>query len=299
MTSSIYVNKIPPPELLDKNIPFHQAREADVHVPPRKEGKVDGYIDDLIPVVVHEGDNALRAANAVPLAIHIVGRPVNKKEPIQRDDLLSFSKLLGEGCMAELKTVTGWTINTRLFRVILPDDKFANWTKDINDLISSKIAKHSDVETIEGRLNHVGYIIPTARHFLHPIRSLTRRCANKACKITTIESNYLKLWTKFLKDANEGISINNLVYRKPTHLRWDDSCPIGIGGVSITGTAYRYNLPRHLQGRVSNNALEFLASVVGCWFDIIEYLTLEIIHPQLAGYSSQILWRNITPSTYK
>ena len=100
--------------------------------------------------------------------------------------------------MAELKTVTGWTINTRVFLVLLPDDKFTNWTKDINDLISSQNAKHSDVETIEGRLNHVGYIIPTARHFLHPIRSLTRRCANKACEITTIESSYLKLWTKFL-----------------------------------------------------------------------------------------------------
>ena len=88
LTSSIYVNKIPPPELLDKNIPFHQAREADVHVPPRKEGKVDGYIDDLIPVVVHEGDNALRAANAVPLAIHIVGRPVDKKS--QFNEMTSF-----------------------------------------------------------------------------------------------------------------------------------------------------------------------------------------------------------------
>lgn len=127
------------------------------------------------------------------------------------------------------ETVTVWTINTRLFRVILPDDKFTNWTKDINDLISSKIANHSDVETIQGRLKHVGYIIPTVQHFLHPIASPTRRCANKACKITTIESNYLKLWTKFLNDANDGISINNLLYRKPTHLRWDDSCPIGIG----------------------------------------------------------------------
>ena len=65
--NSPHSNKIPPPELLDKNIPFHQAREANVNVPPRKEGKIDRYINDLILVVVHEGDNIIRAANTVPL----------------------------------------------------------------------------------------------------------------------------------------------------------------------------------------------------------------------------------------
>ena len=62
----------------------------------------------------------------------------------------------------------------------------------------------------------------------------------------------------------------NVLYRRPTHIRWDNSCPIGIGGVALTGKAYCYNLPRHLQGRVSNNALEFLASMVGCWVDILD-----------------------------
>ena len=37
----------------------------------------------------------------------------------------------------------------------------------------------------------------------------------------------------------------------------------------MSGLAYRYEIPRHLQGRVSNNALEFLASTIGVWLDLI------------------------------
>ena len=125
------------------------------------------------------------------------------------------------------------------------------------------------MDSLIGKLNHCGYIIPLARNFLHPIRSLRHRCKHCSQTISSRESNYLQLWQQFLRYAGSGISINNIIFRRPSHIRWDDSCPIGIGGVSITGRAYRYNLPRHLQGRVSNNALEFLASMVGCWFDFI------------------------------
>ena len=129
---------------------------------------------------------------------------------------------------------------------------------------------HDEMETLEGRINHLVYIIPLAVHFLHKIRVFTRRCAHCKVKISKAERKYLNIWLQFLKLAKKGIPINNIVYRRPTHIRWDDSCPIGIGGISTNGRAYRYNLPRHLQGRVSNNALEFLASMVGCWLDIFE-----------------------------
>lgn len=49
-----------------------------------------------------------------------------------------------------------------------------------------------------------------------------------------------------------------------THIHWEDSCPIGIGGASSTGRVYMYTIPIHLQGKKSNNTLEFLASLVGC-----------------------------------
>ena len=37
----------------------------------------------------------------------------------------------------------------------------------------------------------------------------------------------------------------------------------------MSGLAYRYHIPRDLQGRVSNNALEFLASTTGVWLDVL------------------------------
>ena len=267
---SPHFNSIPEPKILPDSIPFGTALTADVYVHPKLYGKVDGHIDDLIPVALHHNNNALRAANAVPLAMHILGRPVSNAEPVPRDELIQCQKLMGEGRMAEVKTVTGWDIDTRRFEVRLTNDKTKAWSTSIKDILKAGDTCHEDMETLEGRLNHAGYIIPLARHFLHAIRRLTQRCSNKRVTITDRERKYLNIWLRFLTKANQGISINNIVYRRPTHIRWDDSCPIGIGGVSTNGRAYRYNIPRHLQGRVSNNALEFLASMVGCWVDIFE-----------------------------
>ena len=264
---------IPPPVILPSTSPFSHALPVDVIVPPKKHGLVESYIDDLIPVVLHNKISSVRAANAVPLAMHIIGRPVHPDEPIKREDLLCFRKLAGEGQMSEIKTVTGWGINTRRLVVSLTDDKFSTWTSSINAILKKGFTDHDEMESVVGRLNHCGYIIPHARHFLHPLRAILTSNHKKSHPLSTKEKKYLQIWQSFLSYANRGISINNIVYRRPTHIRWDDSCPIGIGGVSVKGLAYRYHLPRPLQGRVSNNALEFLASTVGCWLD---YLNGEI-----------------------
>ena len=167
--------------------------------------------------------------------------------------------------MEEVKTVVGWAINTRKLTVALTDDKFKEWTKDLAQMITEGSTTHDELDTTIGRLNHAATIIPLFRHFIHTFRNLLKRCGKKPTSLNNTEKRYLHLWITFLTKTNKGISINNIVFRQPTHLRWDDSCPIGIGGLSITGRAYRYHIPRHLQGRVSNNGLEFLASVVGCY----------------------------------
>ena len=55
--------------------------------------KVDAYIDDLITVALHIGENAIRAANVVPLTFDIIGRPLSPWEPVPQDDILSLIKL--------------------------------------------------------------------------------------------------------------------------------------------------------------------------------------------------------------
>ena len=42
-----------------------------------------------------------------------------------------------------------------------------------------------------------------------------------------------------------------------------------MGGYSHTGYAWRYALPLHLRFRASNNLLEFIASIITPWVDIL------------------------------
>ena len=201
--------------------------------------------------------------------MHTVGRPVLNYDPILREDLLSFMKLSGEGCMEEVKTVTGWTIDTRRLLVILTDDKASDWSQGIQSIIDSNKTNYKEMDTRIGRLNHCCFIIPLTCHFIYVLRKLRDR-SRHTTSLTSVETKYINLWLKFLRQKNTSFSINNIIYRQPTHIRWDDSCPIGIEDVSLLVRAYRFPIPRTLQGQVSNNALEFLAIVVGCWLDVHE-----------------------------
>ena len=70
--------------------------------------------------------------------------------------------------------------------------------------------------------------------------------------------------------ANDGININLLVEREPNHLFITDSCENGIGGFSLkSGRAFRFEIPNHLKGRVSNNVLDHLAEIVTTWLSIL------------------------------
>ena len=93
----LYSKIIQDSELLPDEIPFESVLPTNVYIPPKPKGKVDGYIDDLIPVVLHHNDSAKRVVKQIPLAMHILGHPVNTSEPLPQDNLLSFQKLIGEG----------------------------------------------------------------------------------------------------------------------------------------------------------------------------------------------------------
>ena len=95
-THSPHCAQIIEPDILTDNITFAQALPANVAVTPLKHGKVDCYIYDLILVVLHLIENSVRAANAVPLAMHTFGRPVHPNKPIPRCALLCFRKLSGK-----------------------------------------------------------------------------------------------------------------------------------------------------------------------------------------------------------
>ena len=63
--------------------------------------------------------------------------------------------------------------------------------------------------------------------------------------------------------------MNLLTYRQPSHLFRSDACEHGLGGYSADGLAWRWPLPNHLLSRAHINLLEFLASIICIWLDIL------------------------------
>ena len=291
----------PRPRYLDSDLPFSQASRLAVDVPVTHNGRVDCFIDDLINVFVDDEDSWAREAQIVPLAIHAASRPhAGIREPVPRRPTLSPDKLAAEGTPAEIQVVLGWQFDTRRLLISLPNDKFAAWHKDVADLISSKVCSMSSLDSLIGKLNHAGYVIPLARHFLSRLRARLDRGKGKRHRLQIHKSEVddLVLWQTFLRSANHGISLNNLVLRTPSRLCWSDSCPLGLGGFVLeSGRAWRLRIPQQsiLQThKGTNNLLEFLALVVSTLLVLQECGPVITDPPEcimsLADNTSAISW---------
>ena len=78
------------------------------------------------------------------------------------------------------------------------------------------------------------------------------------------------MWIFFLAKDQKEIPMNNIVFGRPSKIYFSDSCPRGIGGYSASGRAWRYDIGLSMANEKANNALEFLATIIGPWIDIIE-----------------------------
>jgi hypothetical protein len=113
---SIYDNlstTIQDPESLPDDIAFAQTKELAVNIPTNDIGKADIYIDDTIGVALDKNDNVKRVSAAIPLAIHILSRPLDSLDDIPRKEIISLKKFLAKGRPSKTKTVLGWVLNTR------------------------------------------------------------------------------------------------------------------------------------------------------------------------------------------
>jgi len=272
-TCSPLQKDLPAPIYLAEAIPYAQAKPMAVPVPTCKIGKSEVYIDDFLPVALDKGDNSYRVSAAVPLAIHSVGRQISPNEPLPREDLISYTKMLAEAAMSETKTALGWLLNTRTLQVSLPDSKFIGWTHSINHTLGLTSIDSRALETLVGRLNHAASILHAMRQFLNRIRHLQFLAAlrsDKRAKMTSPVKEDLILCKEFLAQCNSGISMNLLTYRQPTHVYRSDACEHGLGGYAIlSGKAWRYSIPVDCQNRATINVLEFLGCIVSVWIDIL------------------------------
>ena len=229
--------------------------------------RFDCYLDDIFGAFY--GCDREKSAAAIPMALHIVGRPndASNGESFPRDELLSLSKFLAEAKPSQRKIVLGWLVDTRAFVVKLPEEKRHSWSKQIDDLLRSgrRPVQAKDLATLLGRLNNASYVIPYARHFTGRLyKARTRAEAKGSIILSGPQLDDLVLWKRFLQHAAEGISINRLVCRWPTRIVRVDACPQGMGGYGLqSGIAWRFQLPEPLLGRATLNALEFLAAFVG------------------------------------
>ena len=170
-------------------------------------------------------------------------------------------KLLAEAGPDEMKVILGWLFNFRKLTVYLPENKHVAWTRTIKDVLAANKTSYTELDTIIGRMVHVGFIISQIYHFMSRLRDLMWRSRNRrSIKLTTSTRKDLELMLFFLEDAKEGIDMNLLVFRKPDKVYRSDSCPAGMGGYSCDGHAWRWYIPEHLKFRASNNLLEHLGS---------------------------------------
>jgi hypothetical protein len=229
-------------------------------------------LHDNIAVTVNLKDNPLRIIRAIPLAIHSIARPVDPNDDLPRVDIISSKKLKAEGTLEEIKTVLGWVINTRHLLISLPPDKHKKWSSDITKIIHSNKVSHTQLEPLIRRLNHVAGIIPMFRHFLGRLtQALYFSTKHKRTNLSIPELSDLHLSVKFLDMSAAEVSINNIVFQKPTSFYRSDSSEFGLGGYNIiSGRAWRFEIPYHLCLCTSLNSLEFLACVTTIWIDFSE-----------------------------
>jgi hypothetical protein len=232
-------------------------------------------IDDNIGLAVDVpgSGNAKRIERAALLAIYTAARALSPNEPIPRETMEARNKLAAEAAAEEIKRVLGWICNFRTLTISLPDDKATAWTRDIETMLETGKVAADTLESSIGRFVNVGMIIPQVHQFLSRLRSLLKR-AQKRRLPAPINDNCkadLRLMGRVLQLANGGISMNNLVYRKPTHPSRVDACPFGMGGYSVRkgGIAWRWYLPEELHFRASVNLLEHLAHIVQIWHEIL------------------------------
>jgi hypothetical protein len=135
--------------------------------------------------------------------------------------------------------------------------------------------RFGDLESLVGRLNHVCFVIPQARHFMSRLRWLLVR-ARRGRRIILRPQvlSDLRLWLTFLRVAFEGLSLNLLSFRLPTYVLRSDAAEHGMGGFcAISSRGWRLELPVDCRvgcrEGISLNLLEFLGDIVSVWIELL------------------------------
>ena len=183
-----------------------------------------------------------------------MSRPLDQNEPIPRKTMEARNKLESGAPLEEIKTIIGWEIDFRQLLIKLPDNKFVAWTAKIKKMLSCRTSTGKNLEENIGRLVHLGFAFPLIHHFMSRLQDLHSIAKQRwSVKINGEYAEDLKLMLEFLKASNNGVSLNSIAFRWPTHNYRSDACPAGLGGCSHKGFAWHWYLPKELRFRALIN----------------------------------------------
>jgi hypothetical protein len=171
--------KLPPEPLLEpSNVLLAAALPLSVPLPVNDAPKSEVYIDDLFNCYLQRDLN--RGWEILPFVLQLLGRPPKAMDPIERNNILSISKFLAKAPPSKLKTILGWVVNTRRLLLSLPANKVLAWSASVQAMLDNpdKVS-YATLDTLIGRLNHCGFVIPQARHFLGQIRTAKHRASKR------------------------------------------------------------------------------------------------------------------------
>ena len=113
-------------------------------------------------------------------------------------------------------------------------------------------------------------VVPGVHHFLSRLCELQQLATRRrSVRISEDCHKDLLLMLRFLNIAKQGIDMNLVAFRCLTHVYRSDSCPFGLRGYSDKGFAWRFEIPEDLRFWASNNLLEYIASIISPWVDML------------------------------
>ncbi len=128
-------------------------------------------------------------------------------------------KLKTEVGLSKMKMILGWMFDFRCLLISLPENKFIAWTTNINKLLVDGLSTAKELESTIGRLGHLALVVPGIHHFLSRLRELHQLATH--CRSIRLSDDCRKdslLMLRFLKIARQGIDMNLIAFRRPTHV---------------------------------------------------------------------------------
>jgi hypothetical protein len=176
-----YQHLVPPIDLIDEAVPFAEGAEQIVDIPVYPRGMGDVYIDNLIQtaVIIDGTNNAIRCKCATLHSIDACTRPKHLNKQIPREDMEACNKLKAEAGLEEWNSILGWLVDTRRLLLSLPNNKFVAWTTIIMEVIEQGTTTANEMESIIGRLGHLGMAIHFVYQFLSRLRNLQEQTRSR------------------------------------------------------------------------------------------------------------------------